>query len=185
MLRLGRLTWILFLTALPAVGHPTYVPVDPPAAWVQSDPGRTTFTLTRGNSGWSMTLARSVTEACDVVAVLTPESLFDLRLRARLFPTLFPLRMAVEVGLRRLEVLGALHLGPVRLVGSRCWGEEGRVRVAAYVSKPGLVAAAGAIAEGEHDPFVALSWLPEATPLWSVTLSLTSRGPQVAIGGTW
>lgn len=176
---------LVLLVSLSAVGHPAFVPTDPAAALVQSDPGRTTFALSMSPGGWSATLARSVSGACDIVAVIGTASLFDLRVRALVFPSLFPLHVALELGRDRLAVLGALHLGPVRLVGDRTWGSSGRVRVAIHVAGQRLAAAAALEAGARLRPIVSATWFPAATPLWSLSFVGTPDGLRVVIGGTW
>jgi hypothetical protein len=168
-----------------AAAHPSFVPTDPPVAVVQTDPGRSTFTLAFDASGWTATLSRSVTDACAVVAILAPSSLFEIRVRALVLPSLYPLRMAVEWGRDRWSLFGALHLGPVRLVGDRGWGEDAYVRVAMHGSKPGFSLAAGAVVDGGLGPFISVTWFPEAVALSSLTLVATPDGWRIAIGGTW
>jgi len=190
MERLGVVAMAVFLACLSGnspgcAGHPAYVPVDPAVALVQSDPGRTTFLFSTDLSGWTATLSRSVTDACDVVAILGGRSLFDLRARVRLLPSLFPLRIEVEAGWNRLEALGALHLGPIRLVADRSWGAERATCLALHASRPGLSVALGVLAGGDVGPFITASWLPDPVRLWSLTLRLSSHGTHLAVGGTW
>ncbi len=168
-----------------AAAHPAFVPTDPPAAFVQADPGRTTFALTLEASGWTATLARSVADACDVVAVFSSHSLFDVRVRALVLSSLFPFRLAVEAGWSRVSLNGALHLGPVRLVGSRCWGADAETRVAIHAFGHGVAAAVGAEIAGEPHPFIAATWFPDSVPLWSVTLAAVPPGWRLTLGGTW
>jgi hypothetical protein len=175
---------ILFL-ALSAAGHPLYVPVDPPIALVQADPGRTTFTWTSDRDGWVATLARSVSRSCDVVAVVGSSTPPALRLRALILPTLFPFETALEFGWRRLAVLGALHLGPIRLVADRAWGDGSRTRLTLHAADARFALAAGAETGREPRPFVSATWFPDAAPLWSVSCVATPGGLGFAIGGTW
>lgn len=171
--------------ALSAAGHPSFVPVDPATALVQADPGRTTFTLAADSGGWTATLSRSVSAGCDVVAVVGPASPPALRVRALVLPSLFPLQMAIEMGWGRLAILGALHLGPVQLVGDRTWGDGDRVRIALHAADPRVVATAGLEFGEKVRPFVATTWFAIAAPLWSLSLVGTTDGVRIAIGGTW
>lgn len=174
----------LAISAL-AAAHPSFVPTDPPVALVQTDPGRSTFTLVFDASGWTATLSRSVTDVCAVVVILTPSSLFEIRVRALVLPSLYPLRMALELGRDQWSLFGALHLGPVRLVGDRGWGKDAYARIAMHGSKPGVAASAGAVLDGGLGPFISVTWFPDAVPLSSLTLVVTSDRWRIAIGGTW
>ncbi len=176
---------LVLLIVLSAAGHPSFVPVDPAIALVQADPGRTTFTLTAESGGWTATLSRSVSVGCDVVAVAGSASPLALRVRALVLPSLFPLEMAIEMGWGHLAVFGALHLGPVRLVGDRAWGDGSRVRIALHAADPLFVAAAGVEIGEKARPFVSATWFPSAMPLWSLSLVGTADGLRIAIGGTW
>ncbi len=175
---------LLFLLALPVAGHPAFVPVDPPAALVQADPGRTTFTLCVDSAEWFATVSRSVSDACDVALVLGSQCPLELRARV-LLPTPFPLRSEMELGRSRIAVMAALWLGPVRLVGTRSWGSDVPVRIASYASDTRFVAAAGVEIDGRWRPFVSATWCPDAVPLWTVSLTATSDGLRLSIGGTW
>ncbi len=161
------------------------MPVDPAIALVQADPGRTTLTWTVDPDGWSATLARSVSRICDVVAVIGSGAPPTLRVRALVFPSLFPLQAAVEVGWKRLAVLGALHLGPACLVGDRAWGDTAGVRLALHAADPHFAVAAGVETAKPSRPFVSATWFPDAAPLWSVSVVGTTGGLRFAIGGTW
>ncbi len=175
---------VLFL-ALSATGHPLFVPVDPDIALVQADPGRTTFTWTVNSHDWSATLARSVSRTCDVVAAVGSDVPPALRVRALVLPSLFPLETAVEIGWRRLAVLGTLHLGPIRLVGDRAWGDDAGTRLALHAADPRFAIAAGVETGRESRPFVSATWFQDAAPLWCISFILTTGGLRLAIGGTW
>lgn len=168
-----------------AAAHPAFVPIDPPVALVQADPGRTTFSLTFDRSGWLAALARSVSEFCDVVAFFSPRSPFDLRVRALVPGTPLPFRVAAEVGRDRVAVLGALHLGPMRLVGERSWGESPGVRLALHTTTPALALAAGATLGDVLRPLVAVTWFPRSTPLWGFTLTMAPPDWRLTLGGSW
>jgi hypothetical protein len=168
-----------------AAGHPLFVPVDPAIALVQADPGRTTVTWTVSSVGWTTTLARSVSQVCDVVAVIGSGAPPALRVRSLVFPSLFPLETAVEIGWRRLAVLGALHLGPTCLVGDRTWGDNAGTRLALHAADPHFAIAAGVEIRGGQGLFVSATWFPDAAPLWSVSGVVTLSGLRLTIGGTW
>ncbi len=185
MSKLALLGCLLVATALPAAGHPAYVPVIPAVALVQADPGRTTLVLTSSASGWSLSLARSVSAACDVVAIATPAAPFDLRLRARLVRELSPFHLSAEFGWSGIMALGALHLGPIRIVGERRWGEEAGRGVSVLAARPGLSVAVGARDGESPGAFAAVSWLPKVIPLWSLSLAVSLRGLEIGVGGTW
>jgi hypothetical protein len=190
MARLGIAATVSFLLCVSAglptcAGHPAFLPVDPPIAFVQGDPGRTTFTLAMDRFGWAAALSRSVSGACDVVALVGPDRLFDLRARVRLPWTLFPVHVEFELGARCRSVLGSLSLGPMRLVATRAWGEDEHVRVAAYASSSRFIVAAGAEIGDQRRPFISGTWSPGRVPLWTLTLLAAPDGLRLTIGGTW
>ena len=176
---------LVLLIALSAAGHPSFVPVDPAIALVQADPGRTTFTLAMDSGGWIATLSRSVSKGCDVAAVVGSASPLSLRVRTLVLPSLFPLDIAIEMGWHRLAILGALHLGPVRLVADRTWGDDARVRIALHAADPRFVVTAGVEIGEKMRPFISTTWFASVAPLWSLSLIGTADGLRVAIGGTW
>jgi len=178
----------LFLVAClaPAVcGQPRYLPGDPPHALVQADPGRTTFACTAGADGWTAELARSLTRSCDVAAVVGSARPPALRARWLVVPTLFPLQTVLELGTDRIAALGALHLGPMRIVGDRTWGRDARVRLAVHAAGARLAAAAGVDWVAGSRPFVSASWFPNARPLAALTFLVSPTGCRVTIGATW
>jgi hypothetical protein len=183
--RWGVVTSLWLAISVMAAGHPLFVPVDPPVALVQADPGRTTFSLALEPHGWTATLSRSISDACDIVAVVSSLSPFNLRVRALVPSSPFPLRMAVEAGQDHLALFGALHLGPMRIVGERRWGESSGVRVSLHASTPALAVAAGAELGGRVRPLLAASWFPNPVELWGVTLTLAPSQWRVTMGGTW
>jgi hypothetical protein len=174
----------LLLLALPLVGHPAFLPVDPPAALVQADPGRTTLSFCVDSTEWSATVSRSVSDACDVALTLGSRCFPGLAARV-LLPTPLPLRAELELGTTRIALMTALWLGPVRLVGTRSWGNDVPVSVAVYASDARFIAATGVEVGGHGRPFVSATWCPDAAPLWTLSLTAASDGLRLSIGGTW
>jgi hypothetical protein len=184
--RLLLVPGLLACLALSAHGQPCFLPIDPPIALVQADPGRTTLALSIGWSGWEAELARSVTAFCDVAAVVGSGPSFALRVRLLVAPSLFPLQAALEVGTDRVAALGALHLGPIRLVGDRSWSKTSpRVRLALHAAASSFATAAGAEWIRGFRPFISASWLPNTIPLSSLTLLASASGCRVTVGATW
>ena len=170
-----------------AAAHSSFVPTDPPMALIQGDPGRTTLSFAAEETGWAFTLSRSVTSWCEVTAVVSVRSPFDLHLRALAVPNAFPAEIVLDVARDRVDVFGALHLGPARLTADRVWGEGARTRVALHLAAgPRLIMAAGVdLVNQEVQPFVSFTVLPKATPLWSLSFVCGGGGPRLAVGGTW
>ena len=170
-----------------AAAHPSFVPTDPPMALIQGDPGRTTLSLAVEKAGWAFTLSRSIASWCEVAAVVSARSPFDLHLRALAVPDAFPVEIVLDVAIDRVGVFGALHLGPARLTGDRVWGEGARTHAALHLAAgPRLVMATGVdLVNREARPFVSYTVLLKAAPLWSLSFVCGTGGPRLAVGGTW
>lgn len=181
----GSVLFLVGCLAFAACGQPRYLPCDPPHALVQADPGRTTFACTIDAGGWTAELARSLTRSCDVAAFVSSVRSPALRVRWLVAPALYPLQTVLELGTDRIAALGALHLGPIRIVGDRAWGRDVRVRLAVHAAAAHLAAAAGVEWAARPLPFVSASWLPNARPLTALTLVVSPVGCRVTIGVTW
>jgi hypothetical protein len=156
-------------------------------ALIQGDPGRTTLSFAVEETGWAFTLSRSIASWCEVTAVVSARSPFDLHLRALAVPDAFPVEIVLDVARDRVGVFGALHIGPARLTGDRVWGEGARTRATLHLAAgPCLVMSAGVnVAHHEVQPFVSYTVLPKGTPLWSLSFVCSAGGPRLAVGGTW
>jgi hypothetical protein len=157
-------------------------------ALIQGDPGRTTLSFAVEETGWAFTLSRSVASWCEVAAVVSARSVFDLHVRVLATPDAFPAEIVLDVARSRVTVFGALHLGPARITAVRVWGDGARTTQATLhlAAGPRLIMAAGVhVAHREVQPFVSYTLLPRAAPLWSLSFVCSAGGPRLAVGGTW
>jgi len=181
----GCLLLVILSFAAPARGEPQFVPADPPWALVQADPGRTTFSLTTDGRAWTAEISRSVTPACDIAVVVGSRQSPAVRARLLAARSLFPLETSLEIGTDQVAVLGALCLGPVRLVGDRAWGQEPLTRIAVHAADTCFLVATGLEWRSEGRPFVSATWLPPGRRLVSLTLLVFPNGCRATLGATW
>jgi hypothetical protein len=184
MARWTLLAALVLLAAPSAAGHPAFLPIDPPAALVEADPGGTTFVLSLEPTGWLATISRSLTNLCDIALAVGSRDPLDLRARV-LIPVPSPLRVEIEAGATHIALMAALWLSPMRLVGTRSWGSGVPLRFAAYASDSCLVATVGVEIDERWKPFVGATRRLESAPLWTVTLTVRTDGLRLGVGGTW
>jgi hypothetical protein len=156
-------------------------------ALIQGDPGRTTLSFAVEETGWAFTLSRSIAPWCEVAAVVSARSPFDLHLRVLAVPDAFPVDIVLDIARDHVSVFGALHLGPARITADRIWGEGARTRAALHLAAGSrLIMTAGIdLVNQQVQPFVSFTVLPKTTPLRSLSFVCSGGGPRLAVGGTW
>ncbi len=184
MWRRSAFCLLVLAASLAAVGHPAYVPLDPPIAFIQGDPGRSTLVLTGIASAWTATLSRSVADFCDIAARVGTSSPFELLARIAL-PGTFPLHLEGEVGWRRATALGGVSLGPYRLVATRTWGQDAETQLTAHAANARFAVAVGVTLDPRPAPFISVTWFPAAALLWALSLTADAGGLWLTMGGTW
>jgi len=174
-----------FLTNSPAAARPGFLPLDPPTALVQGDPGQTTCLITAERAGWTAELSRSLSPRWEGFVRFGSTRSPNLGARFAVGSALFPLCLSLEIALDQTATLGALHLGPWRLVGYRVWSAEPTLRISVHAASSRVAAAAGVEARPMPAPFIALAWHTPAAPLGSASLVVYTDRIRLAAGWTW
>jgi len=148
-------------------------------------PEATRIAVASGPLGPTARVERIVTPRIGFAASAGTSEPFGLGVKVVLVEKLAPLFVAATLGTDGIGIVSTLFFGPVRIEGSRTWGEAsdrwGSVQLTAnpYLSMLVGVERCG----NRFEPYAGVRVFPGGHGLWEIGVSVRSDGIRLSVGG--